>query len=53
MLTDQEIESLKELVEIYPNAALQNLPDDKKELASNVLKKIEFVRRKQICCIKL
>ncbi|MDN2453402.1 PTS sugar transporter subunit IIB [Lactobacillus sp. UCMA15818] len=42
MLTDQEIESLKELVEIYPNAALQNLPDDKKELASNVLKKLNL-----------
>ncbi|KRL37057.1 PTS sugar transporter subunit IIB [Liquorilactobacillus uvarum] len=42
MLTDQEIESLKELVKIYPDTALQNLPDDKKELASSALKKLSL-----------
>lgn len=38
MLTDDELVKLKELVEIYPETALQNLPSDKKELAQNFVK---------------
>lgn len=42
MLTDEEINSLKQLTEIYPDTALQNLPDDKKVLASEYLKNIKL-----------
>lgn len=37
MLTDQELASLKELVALYPETALQNLPSDKKELAKTFI----------------
>lgn len=37
MLTDEEIVNLKELVGLYPETALQNLPSDTKELASRYL----------------
>lgn len=40
MLTDPEITALKQLVTIYPDTALQNLPSDKKELASEALNKL-------------
>lgn len=42
MLTDPEIESLKELVKIYPNTALQNLPTDKKEKATDFIEKMNL-----------
>lgn len=38
MLTPEEMQSLGKLVEIYPEAALQNVPADKKELASSFVK---------------
>lgn len=38
MLTDEEMQSLKSLLELYPNAALQNLPSDKKILAKDLIK---------------
>jgi mannose PTS system EIIAB component len=34
MLTPEELHNLEELVKIYPETALQNLPSDKKELAT-------------------
>lgn len=37
MLTPEEIHSLEELVKIYPEAALQNLPSDKKEIARSFI----------------
>ena len=37
MLTQTEMEALKDLVAIYPEAALQNLPSDKKVLASEFI----------------
>lgn len=37
MLTDEELGHLKELVNLYPKTALQNLPSDTKELASRYL----------------
>lgn len=40
MLTDAEITALKALVKIYPETALQNLPSDKKELASDLIQKM-------------
>lgn len=40
MLTDAEIESLKALVNLYPETALQNLPTDRKELASGFVSKL-------------
>jgi Phosphotransferase system, mannose/fructose/N-acetylgalactosamine-specific component IIB len=39
MLTDPEITSLKKLVELYPDTALQNLPSDKKKRLLIILKK--------------
>ncbi|GEO59386.1 PTS sugar transporter subunit IIB [Companilactobacillus bobalius] len=42
MLTKPEIESLKKLVEIYPETALQNLPTDKKEKATDFIKKMNL-----------
>ena len=42
MLTKPEIESLKKLVEIYPDTALQNLPTDKKEKATDFIKKMNL-----------
>lgn len=42
MLTDEETACLKELVHLYPETALQNVPGDKRELASNVLKKMNL-----------
>jgi len=42
MLTKPEIESLKKLVEIYPDTALQNLPSDKKEKATDYIKKMNL-----------
>lgn len=42
MLTDEEIASLKELVKLYPETALQNVPGDKRELASSILKKMNL-----------
>ncbi len=42
MLTDPEISSLKKLVEIYPETALQNLPSDKKEKATDFIKKLNL-----------
>lgn len=38
MLTPAELTSLATLVELYPEAALQNLPSDKKELAKDFIK---------------
>lgn len=38
MLTPTELNSLKELVAIYPETALQNIPADKKELANTFIK---------------
>lgn len=38
MLTPEEMQHLDELVKLYPEAALQNLPSDKKELASHFIK---------------
>ncbi|GAW63667.1 PTS sugar transporter subunit IIB [Ligilactobacillus acidipiscis] len=40
MLTNEEIENLRRLTELYPETALQNLPDNKKLLASDELKKL-------------
>ena len=40
MLTDEEIANLRKLVELYPETALQNLPDNKKILAADELKKL-------------
>ncbi|MCH4171731.1 MAG: PTS sugar transporter subunit IIB [Lactobacillus sp.] len=40
MLTDAEITALKALVKVYPETALQNLPSDKKELASDLIQKL-------------
>lgn len=37
MLTDEELDNLRELVHLYPDTALQNLPSDTKELASRYL----------------
>lgn len=37
MLTSDEMNSLKELVRLYPETALQNLPSDKKELAKQFI----------------
>ncbi|KRL14784.1 phosphotransferase enzyme IIB component [Schleiferilactobacillus perolens DSM 12744] len=37
MLTQSEIAALKKLVALYPETALQNLPSDKKELASRFI----------------
>ena len=34
MLTDEELNNLKALVDVYPETAFQNLPSDTKELAS-------------------
>lgn len=42
MLTDQEIQSLKELVKLYPDTALQNLPSDKKEKATGFIEKLSL-----------
>lgn len=42
MLTKPEIGSLKKLVEIYPDTALQNLPTDKKEKATDFIKKMNL-----------
>ncbi|MBL3530874.1 PTS sugar transporter subunit IIB [Companilactobacillus zhachilii] len=42
MLTDPEITSLKKLVELYPDTALQNLPSDKKEKAIDYIKKMNL-----------
>ncbi|WP_246001289.1 PTS sugar transporter subunit IIB [Companilactobacillus musae] len=42
MLTKPEIESLKKLVEIYPETALQNLPTDKKEKATDFIQKMNL-----------
>lgn len=42
MLTKPEIESLKKLVEVYPDTALQNLPTDKKEKATDFIKKMNL-----------
>jgi PTS system mannose-specific IIB component len=38
MLTAKEKESLVELVKIYPETALQNVPSDRKELATSFIK---------------
>lgn len=40
MLTNEEIENLRRLTELYLETALQNLPDNKKLLASDELKKL-------------
>ncbi|MBP5841271.1 PTS sugar transporter subunit IIB [Lactiplantibacillus plantarum] len=40
MLTDAEIDSLKSLIKLYPETALQNLPTDRKELASGFVSKL-------------
>lgn len=40
MLNDEEIANLRKLVELYPETALQNLPDNKKILAADELKKL-------------
>ena len=37
MLTNEEMKALKNLVDVYPETALQNLPSDKKVLASDYL----------------
>jgi len=42
MLTDPEIESLKQLVKLYPDTALQNLPTDKKEKATDFISKLNL-----------
>ena len=38
MLTEKELTSLERLVQIYPETALQNVPSDKKELATSFIK---------------
>lgn len=38
MLTETELASLEKLVEVYPETALQNVPSDKKELATSFIK---------------
>ncbi|GEL15860.1 PTS sugar transporter subunit IIB [Pediococcus cellicola] len=42
MLTDSELSALKELSQLYPDTALQNLPSDKKELASGFVEKLNL-----------
>lgn len=37
MLTDEEVQAMKQLVEIYPDTALQNVPSDKKILAKDLI----------------
>lgn len=37
MLTDTEIDALKELVEVYPKAAFQAVPSEEKVLASSII----------------
>ena len=42
MLTNAEIAALKKLVKIYPETALQNLPSDKKVLATSYIKNLNL-----------
>lgn len=39
MLTDQEVESLKQLVEINPEACMQQVPNDERKLVKDVIEK--------------
>ena len=40
MLTQEELDALKELVELYPDTFFQGTPSMEKKLATNVLKNL-------------